>query len=577
MLQQDLRRMGLPSLLLAAACSGDMAILPPLPPCTASHGQAINLAVGEYASVDPIPDSGCVVFSGNSSATNPVEYLLVAQSASGTPGVKASFMLRGDTIVLGAAAAASVLAPPSVSPPPGLTVGQRFHDFLRGAEARRSYVAPPAGAPPAPALSPGPAGVPPDSGSSRLFSVCSKLDCTTFAKVTATALVVRGHIALYVDNAAPSPGLTQTDLDSIASMFNSRLYAIDTTAFGRESDIDNNQVVDVLMTSAVNKLVTASTCQTSGFVAGFFFGADLDPATANNSNYNHGEVFYTLVADPNGSLSCPHSASDIRQLVPVTFIHEFQHMISFNQHVLRGQPAEVLWLNEGMSHLAEELGGRSFGTSGPQFSTFVIGDVVNAYQYLDAPGDHFLAATEGIGTLAERGAMWLFVRYIVDQFKTPADTSLAATAAVTRKLEQTSLTGAANVTAQTGVSFDTLAARWALANFVSDLDTVPGFTPPAALKYTSWRFRTTYASLHNQAPSRFPKVFPLVPTVSAGTAVSVAGTIRAGSGAYHRALQVPSAPGFTLLFGAPEAFVHLPGIAPLPPSVLARLEIIRIR
>ena len=420
--------------------------------------------------------------------------------------------------------------------------------------------------------------MPPDSGSARLFSVCAKLDCSSFTKVTATALVVRGHIALYVDNAAPSPGLPQTDLDSIADMFNSRLYAIDTTAFGRESDIDDNQVVAVLMTPAVNKLVTASTCQTSGFVAGFFFGADLDPATANNSNYNHGEVFYSLVADPNGTLSCPHNASAIKRLVPVTFIHEFQHMISFNQHVLlRGQEAEVLWLNEGMSHLAEELGGRSFGLGTSQFSDFAIGDVFNAYQYLDAPGDHFLLATEGIGTLAERGAMWLFVRYLVDQVKSPFDTTLAATAAVTRKLEQTSLTGAANVVAQTGVGFDTLATRWALANFVSDLDTVPGFTPPAVLKYTSWRFRTTYASLHNQSPGTFPKVFPLVPTVSAGEAVNVGGTLRAGSGVFHRVLQAPGAAGFTLLYGAPEAFVHIPGIAPLPSSVRSRLEIIRIR
>src|SRR5947209_14604135 len=116
MLRQDLRRMGLPSLLLATACSGDMAILPPLPACTLSRGQAINLAVGEYASVDPIPDSGCVVFSRNSSGTNSVEYLLVAQSVSGTPGVKANFMLRGDTIVVGAVAATAVLPPP---PPPG--------------------------------------------------------------------------------------------------------------------------------------------------------------------------------------------------------------------------------------------------------------------------------------------------------------------------------------------------------------------------------------------------------------------------------------------------------------------------
>ena len=40
-------------------------------------------------------------------------------------------------------------------------------------------------------------------------------------------------------------------------------------------------------------------------------------------------------------------------------IHEFQHMISFNQHVLvRGGNAEETWLNEGLSSFAEELGGR---------------------------------------------------------------------------------------------------------------------------------------------------------------------------------------------------------------------------
>src|SRR2546422_7400557 len=115
MLRRILTGMGLPSLLLGAACSSDVVILPPLSPCTVSRGQAINLAVGEYASVDPIPDSGCVVFSGNSSGTNSVEFLLVAQSVSGTPGVKANFLLRGDTIVVGADASAS-WSPP-LSPP----------------------------------------------------------------------------------------------------------------------------------------------------------------------------------------------------------------------------------------------------------------------------------------------------------------------------------------------------------------------------------------------------------------------------------------------------------------------------
>src|SRR2546428_9657117 len=132
MLRRILTGMGLPSLLLAAACSSDVVILPPLSPCTVSRGQAINLAVGEYASVDQIPDSGCVVFSGNPSGTNSVEFLLVAQSVSGTPGVKANFLLRGDTIVVGAVAAASV--PPPPPPPPGLTCGHPSPAIVPGTD-----------------------------------------------------------------------------------------------------------------------------------------------------------------------------------------------------------------------------------------------------------------------------------------------------------------------------------------------------------------------------------------------------------------------------------------------------------
>jgi hypothetical protein len=567
------RRLWLLPLLAATACSDGLVgpgvwphfNVPPLPPCTLSRGGAttLSLAVGQYVSLDPTADSGCVIFPANASATDSAEYLLVAQSASGTEGVTSGFTLVGDTII------ATLAAAPAAAPlPPPLSTGIRFHDFLRVMEGRRWYGAPPpAGA--APALAPpGPAGVPPDSGSTRQFSVCARLDCSVFVKVDATAKVVRGHVALYVDDAAPSPALTQADLDSIADTFNTRLYAIDTTAFGRESDIDNNQVVDVLMTTVVNKLVTDAECTSTGYVAGFFFGADIDPTYTNDSRFNHGEVFYSLVADTNGTLSCAHGPGYMKHLLPVTFVHEFQHMISFNQHVLlRGGGGEVLWLNEGLSHFAEELGGRSYGTSGSDFSAYLGGDVYNAYQYLDAPESHFLVAGGGIGTLAERGAMWLFIRYLTDQFR--ADTGFTATAAFTRTLLQTSLTGAANVSAAAGVSFDTLAARWALANFVSD-DSVPGFTVPQELRYKSWRFRVTYSSLHAQSPGVFPKVYPLLPTAGAGPAVSLSGTLHAGSGSYHRALQAPSAPGFALLFGDGRG-------AMLRGSVVPRLDVIRIR
>src|SRR4029077_12825204 len=87
------------------------------------------------------------------------------------------------------------------------------------------------------------AATPVDSGNVRTFKVCNTLSCdprkpNTLSSVTATALKVGTHIAIYVDNAAPQPGLTQSDLDNLRAVFDTRLYETDTVAFGRESDID---------------------------------------------------------------------------------------------------------------------------------------------------------------------------------------------------------------------------------------------------------------------------------------------------------------------------------------------------
>jgi hypothetical protein len=407
-------------------------------------------------------------------------------------------------------------------------------------------------------------------GSQRTFKVCARLDCSVFDNVTATVRALKSNLAIYVDNAAPAGGLDSTALDSLATTFETRLYPTDTAAFGRESDIDTNSVVMVLMTPTVNKLVSKAECDKQGgaFVAGFFFGADLDPAFRTDSRSNKGEVFYSIVADPNGTLSCSHTKTDVQRLVPVTFIHEFQHMISFNQHVLvRGGDAEVLWLNEGFSHYAEELGGRTYASGTPEFSRFVIGDLYNGYQYLDSTEKHFLLPTSGIGSLAERGAAWLFVRYLVDQYA--ADTTVASWNTFTRQMLATTDVGAANIANRTGDTFTGVVTRWAMANWVSDL---PGFPTPNQLKYRSWAFRTTYDSLQAdpQVGSRFPKGFPLTPTSSAGRAVNLSGTLRAGSGVYARALQAPSAPGFTLLFGTSAG-------GPLDPALVPRLTVIRIR
>jgi hypothetical protein len=245
-------------------------------------------------------------------------------------------------------------------------------------------------------------------------------------------------------------------------------------------------------------------------------------------------------------------------------------MISYNQHVLlRGGSAEVQWLNEGMSHYAEELGGRAIlaGTGdSTQFCNYVRGDLANLGLYWGDPKSHALLDTSGIGGLAERGAEWLFVRYLVDRFA--LDTTIAAADAFTQKIDETNLTGAQNVLGVTGQAVATTLKQWALANWVSDL---PGFAAPAALRYKHWAFRTAYPRMNATCNPNLPASFPLVAVAGAGTSINLRGTIWAGSGAaYQRALQGPGGAGFSLLFSDSAGAV-------LNALVVPRLNVIRIR
>jgi hypothetical protein len=513
--------MGLSSL-LAAACSSKTPTQPPLAPCTATSGGQLSLGIGAYTAVDPTQTAGCAVFPASLGST--IEYLVVPQSASSIPDDSQAFKLGGNPLAASPAPAPGGLLARFAGP----GVAQQFDLRLRLAE--REFAA----QVPAPLRAP-PRGVEPptpvDSGDVRTFKVCNTLDCdprqaSTLSTVTATALKVGTHIAIYVDNAAPSPGLSQSDLDNLRAVFDTRLYETDTLAFGGESDIDNNGMVIVLMSAKVNALVTATQCTTTGFVAGYFFGADLI-TTPPFATGNSGEVFYSIVPDETGALSCQHPVSQVTRLVPVTFVHEFQHMISFNQHFLvRGDSPEDLWLNEGLSHYAEENGGRTFLPDTAVFRNYVCGDLHNSGDYFATPQNYFLVDTTGIGGLANRGAYWLFVRYLVDQVGVGSLTPDS----VTRRLVRTSLIGATNVNAATGTAFTTWVVRWGLANYVSGL---PGFAAPAELQYVTWDFRADYPAMRTHCAgvgSSIPNAYPLAPPLLDAGSAQVAGMLRAGSG-----------------------------------------------
>ncbi len=512
-----------------------------------ASSDSVRLEVGEFRVFTPGELGDCATFPGTGVGEE-AEYVFAAQSAATDTG---SFAFRLNGIL------------PGIPVPPPVEVvdtewpfAVRFHDWLREQDAEHGRMPKPPVLPAAPMAAS--AGV--NMGDERRFSVCSKLECQTvadFPEVRAVVKYVGDHAIIYVDKESPAGGLTDGNLVELGRLFDQELYQVATSAFGSESDIDGNGRAIILLTPVVNGLTPRQQCSTS-VVTGFFFSIDLDPVFQGDARSNQAEVFYAVTADPSGLRGCAIAASKVRQIVPVTFIHELQHMISYHQHVLvRGGSIEETWLNEGMSHLAEELGGRRLlaGGDADAFARFVTGSLTNSYHYLENPAANALLFG-GTGTLAERGAGWLFVRWLVDQYG----------GGVVRLLSESGMVGTQNVEAATGEGWERLVTRWFMANSMSDYT---GVTVPSFLEYSSWDFKATYESMHTNDQAKFPRPFPLSPLVSNGGVFSRQGTLPAGSGDYVFVHLNAGSDGFEVTFTGP-------GGEPLG-SGAPRLSVIRIK
>jgi len=490
-----------------AACGGGSNGVGTPPTVSCSNPAVISLAPGQAVILDPAATGGCIQFpdpAGTASAS-----LVVAVATNGqetSNGINTSYSLTGGEAV------AAAPAPMQVPPVGGFRkpgTAEEFHLHLRQmerglAQAIGTQVLP---------LAPPIVKVPPVLNSQRSFNVCGNTNCSSFVSVTATAKYVGPNAAIYLDNAAPAGGYDQSDIDAAGALFENPTYGlhvIDTTAFGAESDLDGNGVVIILLTPKVNAL--SGSC-TNSVIAGFFFAGDLTSQVGSN----HGEIFYSMVPDPN-SVRCAIPKDFASQLLPVTFIHEFQHMISFNQH--------ELVRNCGCTEDAEELGGRQIDnsacTNASCLDQYVRGDLQNAYDYLSDPESNYLVEPEtSTGTLAERGANWLFVRWLVDQFA--SDSVLGS--AFTRQLVGTADFGVTNVENRTGVAFPILVPQWQIANFTEGDTTFVQTAATSRFRYKTWDLRRIFTL----NPSVFPQPYPLVPPVMTSTFNS-SGTLLAGSG-----------------------------------------------
>jgi hypothetical protein len=545
--------------LATAACGSDDPNTPGTVDCSTVAPSI--LSAGQFQIIDA-SETACVRIPG--AASQEAEYLYVALSGDGTVsenGTAPAYQLQG-----GPSPSASVARLGQASVHQARRPAAAFHDMLRERERTMTRQHPPAAAAARARVSASVVSVPPVVGSVRTFEVCANTTCTSFVQSTATAKVVGQRVAIYLDDDAPA-GFTQSDMDEVGALFDAHLHGIDTTAFGGESDLDHNGVVIVLLTQHVNDL--SPDCNTTGsIILGFFFGLDLyqiqDPVHSND-----GEIFYAAVPRQDMPNCSAYTKTEVTKSLPTVFIHEFQHMISFNQHVLvRGGDVEETWLNEGLSHYAEELGGREVPDEFcPLFDQcedeFLQGDISNGYNYLNDPEATFLVAPSGSGgSLEERGAAWLFVRWLGDHFA--ATQPLAPE--LTRALLQTKLTGAANVENVTGDDFPTLVSQWQMANYVTNL---PGFTPSSnRLRYSSVDFRALYGA---NFPQNFDKPYPLTPDSTKNGLYDRTGVLRGGSGRHVRIIQTVGSGeiAFVLTDGG--------GSIALANTAVPRIAIVRVR
>jgi len=211
----------------------------------------------------------------NASTVDSAEYVLVPQSAAPTFGASSAFALRAVTLGPRRCAWLKLCRRPR---------GRRRPPFsLTACCAALGASTPHARAPPCRAPSPEPPGSsPPPHPRRSAVSASSRYATTRRAaahpptlRLSAPGPRSRAHVAIYVDTLAPSPGLDSADVDTLRQVFDTLLYPLDSANFGPVSDLDANGVVIALMTPVVNALTTKAACSTSGYIAGFFFPADL--------------------------------------------------------------------------------------------------------------------------------------------------------------------------------------------------------------------------------------------------------------------------------------------------------------
>jgi hypothetical protein len=523
--------LGAAAALLAVSCGSDSGVDPePVVPACAP-GENIQLAELQgivascsFGTVLKLPGNGAsyLIAPQFATATGSAQAVEYAISASGAAVSMRSTAPRAEV-------AAPRLPPATIAsegPRPGAAQREFSHALMKraareAASARRHAAL--SGSDAAAGLTSrmGAAPDPPPLGSTRRFFVVA--GDNDIRSSNANLRFAGDNILLYMDETAPPNGFTAEQLADFGRLFDQILYKLVVDVFGAPTDMDQNGRIIMLLTPRVNEITPEADCEKSGYVAGFFNGADLLSGLASN----RGEMFYSAVPDLDGVFSCLHSVGGIGSTTPAVFMHELQHLISFSQRVVaRNGTQEAGWLDEGLSMLAEELGSIYFeqrypAPTGrtraaqlfPDSSALFMAEVaLNSYEYLLNPETQTLTRHEAHDPgVAWRGGAWLLARWLADHYGT----------SVFRKLIESKQTGVANLEAATGDQFKPMFGRFGLSLYTDSFPGLPKTAVPVGNRFTSRTLRRIYQAY--SVVVDLPRLFPIEPLqlTQAGTKSSM--------------------------------------------------------
>ncbi len=331
---------------------------------------------------------------------------------------------------------------------------------------------------------PGPRRAQPADRDRVTFNVFSDIfgnttDPSDYISVSATLRYQGDHVRLYMDD-RDVIRLSQSDCNELGQTFEQQIYDVDRAAFGAESDYDGNGRVNILLTRQVNLLTGQIDDDPSWggeYVGGFFNPVDLPIWSWPEGTSNEGEIFYGIVPDPDKEFSkVAHTAeSTVASLKPI-LAHEFQHMINFYQrHAVLGGgsqqiPGADLWVNEGLSHLAEDLCG--FHEQNRARVKIYLHSRLHRSIALASLGEVSVG-----NSLGERGASYLFIRYLADRWPGSQE-----------DLVKSIVSGRENVSQATGETFEQVFKDWLAALVLDD----SGLSEDPRYQFTSLNIRTDF-------------------------------------------------------------------------------------